>query len=69
MIVCLSALVIVIVHSLYSQFQRFASYCLTEPNAGSDAAALATSAKRHGNDYVLNGSKVMCVVIVDMTLI
>ncbi|XP_065909282.1 isobutyryl-CoA dehydrogenase, mitochondrial-like isoform X3 [Dysidea avara] len=37
--------------------ERFASYCLTEPNAGSDAAALATSAKRDGNKYVLNGSK------------
>jgi alkylation response protein AidB-like acyl-CoA dehydrogenase len=33
------------------------SYCLTEPGAGSDAAALATSAKRSGSTYVLNGSK------------
>ena len=33
------------------------SYCLTEPGAGSDAAALATSARQEGSDYVLNGSK------------
>jgi alkylation response protein AidB-like acyl-CoA dehydrogenase len=34
-----------------------ASYCLTEPGAGSDAAALRTSAKREGDVYVLNGTK------------
>ena len=34
-----------------------ASYCLTEPGAGSDAAALATTAIRDGEAYVLNGSK------------
>src|SRR5689334_8703955 len=33
------------------------SYCLTEPGAGSDAAALKTSARRSGTHYVLNGSK------------
>ena len=36
---------------------RFASYCLTEPGAGSDAASLATSAARRGDDYVVNGAK------------
>jgi alkylation response protein AidB-like acyl-CoA dehydrogenase len=33
------------------------SYCLTEPGAGSDAAALKTSARLSGDHYLLNGSK------------
>ena len=33
------------------------SYCLTEPSCGSDAAALRTSARRDGDNYVLNGVK------------
>jgi alkylation response protein AidB-like acyl-CoA dehydrogenase len=37
--------------------EKIASYCLTEPSSGSDAAALRTTARREGNDYVLNGTK------------
>jgi len=37
--------------------EHFASYCLTEPSAGSDAAALRTRAALEGDHYVLNGTK------------
>jgi alkylation response protein AidB-like acyl-CoA dehydrogenase len=37
--------------------EHFASYCLTEPDSGSDAASLKTKAVRDGDAYVLNGSK------------
>jgi alkylation response protein AidB-like acyl-CoA dehydrogenase len=40
-----------------SQGEALASYCLTESEAGSDAAALKTRACLHGNHYILNGSK------------
>ncbi|MGN6121981.1 MAG: acyl-CoA dehydrogenase family protein, partial [Sphingomonas oligoaromativorans] len=36
---------------------KLASYCLTEPSSGSDAAALKTRAARDGDHYVVNGSK------------
>src|SRR5690348_2842998 len=37
--------------------EHFASYCLTEPGAGSDAASLSTKARRDGDHYVLDGAK------------
>ncbi|CAM3888236.1 acyl-CoA dehydrogenase family protein [Rheinheimera salexigens] len=37
--------------------ELLASYCLTEPGSGSDAASLRTSAKKDGDEYVINGSK------------
>lgn len=37
--------------------EKIASYCLTEPGSGSDAAALKTSARRDGDDFILNGTK------------
>ncbi|MEX0407103.1 isobutyryl-CoA dehydrogenase [Aquibium sp. LZ166] len=43
-----------------TSMEQLASYCLTEPNSGSDAAALRTKAVRsggNGSDYVLNGAK------------
>lgn len=40
-----------------SSGEKLASYCLTEPSSGSDAASLRTSAKKQGDQYILNGSK------------
>ncbi len=37
--------------------KKLASYCLTEPGSGSDAASIKTRAELVGNEYVLNGSK------------
>ena len=37
--------------------EKLASYCLTEPGSGSDAAAMKTTARKDGNDYVIDGSK------------
>ncbi|MGA7867013.1 MAG: acyl-CoA dehydrogenase family protein, partial [Stellaceae bacterium] len=37
--------------------EMLACFCLTEPQAGSDAAALKTRARRHGNRWVLSGTK------------
>ena len=40
-----------------STMEKIASYCLTEPSSGSDAASLKTRAELDGDHYVLNGSK------------
>ncbi len=40
-----------------TSMEALASYCLTEPDAGSDAASLKTQATREGDDYILNGAK------------
>lgn len=40
-----------------TEMSQLGSYCLTEPGAGSDAAAITTTATREGDEYVLNGSK------------
>jgi hypothetical protein len=40
-----------------TSMEMIASYCLTEPGSGSDAAAMKATARKDGADYVLNGSK------------
>lgn len=41
----------------FSERLKLASFCLTEPGAGSDVAGLSTTARRDGDHYILNGSK------------
>jgi acyl-CoA dehydrogenase len=41
----------------YARGEWISCFCLTEPDAGSDAAALKTSARREGDVYILNGTK------------
>ncbi len=40
-----------------TRMEHFASYCLTEPNAGSDAGSLQSRAERQGDHYIVNGAK------------
>lgn len=42
---------------LMASMEKLGSYCLTEPGAGSDAASLATTARREGDNLIVNGSK------------
>ncbi|HBY95672.1 MAG TPA: acyl-CoA dehydrogenase [Chloroflexi bacterium] len=43
---------------LLASGDRIGCYCLTEPNAGSDAASMETSARREGDTWLLNGQKI-----------
>lgn len=47
-----------------ASMEKFASYCLTEPGSGSDAASLSTTARRSGDDLILNGSKVSIFLLI-----
>ena len=51
-----------------ASMDKLASYCLTEPGAGSDAGSLSTSAKKSGDDLILNGSKVSQVSLAKLLL-
>ncbi|MDZ4670258.1 MAG: acyl-CoA dehydrogenase family protein [Phototrophicales bacterium] len=37
--------------------EKYAAFCLTEPNAGSDVVSMASTAKKQGDKYILNGEK------------
>jgi alkylation response protein AidB-like acyl-CoA dehydrogenase len=39
--------------------EKVFAFGLTEPNAGSDAGAIRTSAKKHGDNYIINGTKIL----------
>jgi butyryl-CoA dehydrogenase len=41
-----------------SRGEILGAFCLTEPQAGSDAAAIQTTAERRGDEYILNGTKI-----------
>ncbi len=41
----------------FTQEYRLASFCLSEPGAGSDVAGMSTTARRDGDHYILNGAK------------
>ena len=41
-----------------AQGEKIGTFCLTEPNAGSDVSSLETSAFREGKEYILNGNKI-----------
>jgi len=40
-----------------ASMEKFSSYCLTEPNSGSDSSSIQTSAVRQGDTFILNGTK------------
>jgi butyryl-CoA dehydrogenase len=55
----------------FARGQRIGCYALTEPQAGSDAAALRTLAVRHGDRYILNGTKawITCGGVADAAIV
>jgi len=55
----------------YARGERIGCYALTEPQAGSDAAALRTTAVRHGDRYIVNGAKawITCGGVADAALV
>jgi len=55
----------------YARGERIGCYALTEPQAGSDAAALRTTAVRRGDRYIVNGTKawITCGGVADAALV
>ena len=42
---------------MLTESPKLSAYCVTEPNAGSDVAGIRTTAKKVGNEYIINGAK------------
>lgn len=42
---------------IFSYFLTLQAFCVTEPEAGSDVAAIKTKAEKKGDEYIINGQK------------